>query len=491
MREFLRAWDSGRNVAVGLGILLWAAPALGQTAREVEDVFWRDVVCERELEVRAYLKAYPNGAYVSEAWACLEQGLGLTRAERIRVQEGLQAAGQEPGVADGLFGGPGAKTREAIGAWQTGKGLAATGYLTREQAETLAALGAAAEETRRAAAARQAEEEAARQAAAADDAAYVAAEQTDTAAAYGEYLEAYPAGRHAAAARERQATRREAETFRIGQTFRDPLRSGGEGPEMVVVPAGSFLMGSPSDEGGRFDDEGPVHRVTIGEAFAVGVYEVTREEFERFVGATGYAAGNGCYTIEGGEWGKRTGGNWRDPGYRQSGEHPVVCVSWADAYAYVAWLTRESGAEYRLLSEAEWEYVARGGAETARYYWGEGETEQCRHANGADANTEFDWKIACNDGHARTAPVGSYTKNRFGLSDVLGNVWEWVEDCWNDSYAGAPADGTAWKQGNCNTRVLRGGSWIVAPRYLRSADRSWSTSGNRYHTSSDSVLPGV
>ena len=428
MREFLRAWDSGRNVAVGLGILLWAAPALGQTAREVEDVFWRDVVCDRELEVRAYLKAYPNGAYVSEAWACLEQGLGLT--ERIRVQEGLQAAGQEPGPADGLFGGPETKTRRAIRAWQAAKGMDATGYLTREQAETLGALGAAAGRSG------QVEEE--------------------------------------------EAARQEAEAYRVGQTFRDALRSGGEGPEMVVVPAGSFLMGSPSDEGGQFDDEGPVHRVTIGEAFAVGVYEVTREEFERFVGATGYAAGNGCYTIEGGEWGKRTGGNWRDPGYRQSGEHPVVCVSWADAYAYVAWLTRESGAEYRLLSEAEWEYVARGGAET----------EQCRHANGADANTEFDWKIACNDGHARTAPVGSYTKNRFGLSDVLGNVWEWVEDCWNDSYAGAPADGTAWKQGNCNTRVLRGGSWDSDPWSLRSAFRS-GTPPETGAAASDSVLPGV
>ena len=434
MREFLWAWDSGRNVAVGLGILLWAAPALGQTAREVEDVFWRDVVCERELEVRAYLKAYPNGAYVSEAWACLEQGLRLTRAERIRVQEGLQAAGQEPGLADGLFGGPGAQTREAIRAWQRGKGLVATGYLTREQAETLVALGEAAEDTRRAAVAQVAEEE---------------------------------------------ASRREEETYQVGQTFRDALRSGGEGPEMVVVPAGSFQMGSPADDEGREDDEGPVHRVTIGEAFAAGVHEVTRAEYERFAEATGYAAGNGCYIYEGGKWEERAEGNWRDPGYRQSGEHPVVCVSWEDAQAYVGWLSRESGAEYRLLSEAEWEYAARGGTETARY-WGERKTEQCRHANGADANTAFEWKIACNDGHAWTAPVGSYTRNGFGLSDVLGNVREWVEDCLNDSYAGAPADGTAWEQGDCDTRVVRGGSWDSSPGYLRSAVRSRGTAGYRF-----------
>ncbi len=252
--------------AAGLFVLLWTAPAAGQTAREVEDVFWRDVVCERELEVRAYLKTYPDGVYVSEAWACLEQGLGLTRADRIRVQAGLQAAGQEPGPADGLFGGPGAKTRQAIQAWQAAKGLAATGYLDREQAETLMAQGEDAEDTRRAAAEQAAQEEAARQA---DDAAYAAAERVDTAAAYGEYLEAYPAGQHADAARERQAARREAEVFRVGRTFRDDLRSGGEGPEMVVVPAGSFRMGCVSGQDCD-DNEYPVHRVTISAPFAVG-----------------------------------------------------------------------------------------------------------------------------------------------------------------------------------------------------------------------------
>ena len=461
----------------GLFVLLSAVQAMGQTEREVEDVFWQSVVCERELEVRAYLEAYPDGVYVSEAWACLEQGLGLTRLERVAVQRGLGEVGQEPGPADGLFGGPETKTRRAIRAWQAAKGMAATGYLSREQADILIVTGQAMEERQRAAAERAAQEEAARQAAAADDAAYAAAEQADTAAAYGEYLEAYPAGRHADAARERQAARREAETFRV-ETFRDPLRSGGEGPEMVVVPAGRFQMGSPADEEGRDDDEGPVHRVTIGEAFAAGVHEVTRAEYERFAEATGYAAGNECYTYEGGE---RTG-NWRDPGYRQSGAHPVVCVSWADAQAYVGWLSRESGAEYRLLSEAEWEYAARGGTETARY-WGEEETEQCRHANGADAAAKQKYHrltvVECDDGHVHTAPVGSYTKNRFGVSDVLGNVWEWVEDCWNDDYAGAPADGTAWEQGNCDTRVLRGGSWDYVPRNLRSALRYRNTTGYR------------
>ena len=153
-------------------------------------------------------------------------------------------------------------------------------------------------------------------------------------------------------------------------------------------------------------------------------------------------------------------------------------MNWEDAQAYVAWLRRESGAPYRLLSEAEWEYVARGGTETA-WYWGEGNAGQCQHANGADASTEFGWKIACDDGYARTAPVGSYTENGFGLYDVLGNVWECVEDCWNGNYEGAPTDGTAWTKGNCDTRVVRGSSWLDGPGTLRSASRGRLTPGYR------------
>ena len=456
MREPRRGWNPGRAVAVGLGVLLGAAPALGQTAREVEDVFWRDVVCERELEVRAYLKAYPNGAYVNEARACLEQGLGLTREERVAVQRGLGEVGQEPGPADGLFGGLETKTRQAIQAWQAAKGMAATGYLSREQADILIVTGQAVEERQRAATAdRAAQEEAARRAAAADDAAYAAAEEADTAAAYGEYLEAYPAGRHAATARERQAAREGAETFQVGRTFRDALRSGGEGPEMVVVPAGRFQMGSPSYEEGRYDDEGPVHRVTIGEAFAVSIYEVTLAEYGRFVDMTGQdTAGNGC--------------SWIDPGWQQSRGHPAVCVAWKDAQAYVVWLSQESGARYRLLSEAEWEYVARAGSETA-YSWGDEIGENRANCDGCGSRWD----------NERTAPVGSFEANAFGVYDVHGNVWEWVADCWNDGYAGAPTDGTAWEQGNCSTRVLRGGSWYNYPRSLRSAYRYRNSAGNR------------
>ena len=162
----------------------------------------------------------------------------------------------------------------------------------------------------------------------------------------------------------------------------------------------------------------------------------------------------------------------------------MVCVNWHDARAYVEWLSRKTGEGYRLLSESEWEYVARGGTETARY-WGESEVGQCRYANGADNATkrrDSDWKWAiasCDDGHARTSPVGSYEENGFGLRDVLGNVWEWVEDCWNESYRGAPRDGSAWESGECGRRVLRGGSWFSGPRYVRSAFRLGITTGNR------------
>ena len=156
---------------------------------------------------------------------------------------------------------------------------------------------------------------------------------------------------------------------------------------MVVVPEGRFRMGSPESEEGRNDDEGPVHRVTIGYRLAVGVNEVTRGEFARFVEATGRSRGNACWTHEGGEWKERSGRHWRNPEFRQTDNHPVVCVDWNDAQAYVRWLSGKTGEDYRLLSEAEWEHVARAGTTTARY-WGEGESGQCRYANGADRTAE-------------------------------------------------------------------------------------------------------
>ena len=257
-------------------------------------------------------------------------------------------------------------------------------------------------------------------------------------------IDGYPdrGARHEAAARaplaDESKPRRE-----VGEKFRDCP----ECPEMVVVPAGSYDMGSPSYAGSRFHSDGPVHRVTISDPFAVGVHEVTRGEWSRFVSETGHAAGDSCWTYETGEWKEHSGRGWRDPGFGQGSGHPAVCVSWADARAYVDWLSDETGAEYRLLSESEWEYVARGGSRTSRH-WGTSESGQCSHANGADRSARgryVRWRVApCDDGHVHTAPVGSFRANGFGLHDVLGNAWEWVEDCWHDTYEGGPSDGSAW-----------------------------------------------
>jgi formylglycine-generating enzyme required for sulfatase activity len=220
---------------------------------------------------------------------------------------------------------------------------------------------------------------------------------------------------------------------------------------MVVVPAGSFMMGSPGSEEGRNANEGPQHRVTITEPFAVGKYEVTFEEWDACV------ADGGC------------GGYQPDSEGWARGRHPVINVSWADAQAYVNWLSQETDQFYGLLTEAEWEYVARAGT-TTRYSLNDYITTG--HAN-----------YSANYGAimGNRATVGSYPGNPWGLHDVHGNVWEWVEDCWNDSYMGAPTDGSAWVQENCSRRVLRGGSWDEPPGNLRSARRLGDGPGSRYN----------
>ena len=161
-------------------------------------------------------------------------------------------------------------------------------------------------------------------------------------------------------------------------------------------------------------------------------------------------------------------------------------VSWHDAWSYADWLTDQTGEEYRLLSEAEWEYVARAGSSTARY-WGDSVYEQCRYANGYDANgqAEFDYDflnpVGCRDRQGRTAPVGSYLPNDLGLYDVLGNVWEWVDDCWNEDYENAPMDGRPWYSGDCSLRVRRGGAYLEESRDLRSATRSVGYPDTQHH----------
>lgn len=253
-------------------------------------------------------------------------------------------------------------------------------------------------------------------------------------------------------------------------------------PEMVVIPAGRYLMGATPDEEARENlseafrhRSQPQHEVTV-RLFSVGKFEITRGQYRVFATATGRGS-DGCFVWTGAEFEKDPAKDWRNPGYAQDDTHPVACVSWDDASAYAQWLAQKTGMRYRLPSEAEWEYAARAGAATARY-WGDDENAFCSHANGADLTAQrqvpgaSQWAAApCDDRAAYTAPVGRYRANAYGLHDMLGNVEEWTQDCWNANYRAAPTDGCAWAAGDCALRAVRGGSWIDAPVGLRAAYR--------------------
>ena len=436
---------------------------------------------------------------------------GLTRAQRRRVQTALAGRGTDPGPADGVFG---PRTRAAVRAWQSSRGYAATGELTEAQVREL--LGAQQPRT-----VEKVEPQQARAAEVETETVQAAtvrggdlwgsiAFSQESGGGYAWGIVWNSAGREAAKHRalavcrgkgggscheagwfrnqcgalalgdgngygvDGGATTGEAERAALaacrkvnrecrvevsrcssqgmetagveappqpsgpveGQKFRDCA----ECPEMVVVPSGRFMMGSS-----EYSFERPVHEVTIGELFAVGVYEVTFDEWDAC------RRGGGCSH------------NPSDQGWGR-GTRPVINVSWEDAQQYVRWLSNKTGERYRLLSASEWEYVARAGTTTA-YHFGGG-------ISPSQANYD-------RSGHVKTVPVGSYPGNGFGLHDVHGNVWEWVEDCWNDSYRGAPSDGSAWTSGDCSIRVLRGGSWDDYPEVLRSAGRGWSDVGIR------------
>lgn len=262
--------------------------------------------------------------------------------------------------------------------------------------------------------------------------------------------------------------------LQVGKRFRDcPMC-----PEVVVVRAGSYTMGSPDGQPGREEREGPPHEVTLAARFAIGVYEVKVSEFRSFVDEEEYSVGSSCLTLEESGQEERDRRSWREPGFPQDDEHPVVCVNWHDAQAYVAWLSQKTGESYRLPTEAEWEYAARADTTTVSY-WSQA-ADQCRSANGADRSIRDYWEgetAPCDDGFGKTSPVGNFAANAWGLADVLGNVYEWTMDCWNSNYAGAPLNGDAWQDGDCSRRVARGGSWLSEPSRLRVADRRWTTSG--------------
>jgi formylglycine-generating enzyme required for sulfatase activity len=239
---------------------------------------------------------------------------------------------------------------------------------------------------------------------------------------------------------------------------------------MVVIPPGEFSMG---DETGP-PAERPAHRVRVAAPFALGKYLVTRREYTRFIEATRREE-SGCDVRRGDSWNPDPGLSWRDAGFPQGPRHPVVCVSWQDAAAYAEWLSRITGKSYRLPTEAEWEYGARGGT-TTRFYWGDDPSLMCRYENDVDESWieqfHFNAAATCQDGFAYTSPVGTFAPNQFGLYDMLGNAFQWVADCWTESYAGAPGDASvAVTSGGACARTFRGGSWNRNPAGVRASLR--------------------
>ena len=235
------------------------------------------------------------------------------------------------------------------------------------------------------------------------------------------------------------------------------LKDAPDAPTLVVVPAGGFLMGSPLGEAGHESPEEPQHRVEISRAFAMGKNDVTFDEWDACV------AQGGC-----------NGYSPRDEGWGR-GSQPVINVSYDDVMSYIAWLRARTGKAYRLPTEAEWEYAARGGT-TTRFWWGDYPSHEYANfglnacCGGLEAGADR-WQVA--------SPVGSFQPNPFGLFDMSGNVMQYVADCWHANYRGAPADGSVWTEQGCGTRTIRGGSWSSPPEFIRSADRIWVPSRSR------------
>ena len=335
---------------------------------------------------------------------------------------------------------------------------------------------------------------------------WLAAGREDSRAPYETYANAWPSGAHLEQARKRINEIAEAEAWAAkgfvkidavgddgakegrwiepgsGIGFRDMVG----GPEMVIVPSGSFMMGTADGEiaalttgyGHQFKDEAPQHRVAIPKPFALGKYAVTRGQFATFVSATGHSTQGGARVWTGKEWRFDPAKSWRDPGFRQDDQHSVVCVNYKDAKAFADWLSRQTGHEYRLPTEAEWEYAARAGT-TGAFWWGSSIwTDQANY----DGNYTYGGGPK---GRFRqmTEPAGSFKPNPWGLYQVHGNVWEWCGDAWHESYKDKPealkATGRAWNADGGSARVIRGGSWINFPQHLRSAYRLRNSSGYR------------
>lgn len=304
-------------------------------------------------------------------------------------------------------------------------------------------------------------------------------------------------------------------TTAIEPTAEPERRINSLGMVFVRIPAGSFLMGSaepaaalardyPSLERRRFDllaDEAPVHKVRIRRSFYLGQHEVTVGQFRRFVESSGYqpeseADGTGGYgynpaydpatTVRGDAFeGRDPRYSWRNPGFAQNDDHPVVNVTWNDAQALATWLSRTEGQRYRLPTEAEWEYACRAGTRT-RYPHGDDPAGLTRTANTFDQAAAPYWErwrahaLPGSDGHAFTSPVGSHAPNAFGLHDMLGNVWEWTADWHGDTYYGRSPRNDPQGPATGTVRVRRGGSWHTWAFYARCSYRNWNSPDTRY-----------
>jgi formylglycine-generating enzyme len=262
--------------------------------------------------------------------------------------------------------------------------------------------------------------------------------------------------------------------------------------EMVLIPGGRFTMGSSASETSREGVpkeyaiwERPRHEVAIA-SFLLARDDVTRGEFARFVAETGYVASGGCNVWDGFRWTHVDVASWKSPGFNQTDRDPVVCVNQNDVAAYIGWHSRKMGRSYRLPSEAEWEYAARAGSSTSRY-WGDDAAQQCSYANASSLTygkmfpKEPDVNRACADRFVFTSPVESFRPNGWYLYDMLGDVWQWTADCGHVNYNGAPSDGSPWTTGKCRWRIYRGAGWYDGPWLVRSAMRNMGRLGGRYN----------
>jgi formylglycine-generating enzyme required for sulfatase activity len=266
-----------------------------------------------------------------------------------------------------------------------------------------------------------------------------------------------------------------------GKPFRDCPNC----PELVSIPTGSFSMGSPATDEVDRRDEKPQVKVTIAKPFALMTAEVTRDQFAAFLKETQREPEKGCYLPDGGDGKYDENADFLHPGIGQEGNHPVVCVNWSDAHDYAEWLSSKTGKHYRLPTEEERDYAARGGKKTV-WPWGEdsASVNGCKVANVFDKAGKAKYPInedqlPCSDNFAATGPVDAFPANGYGLKGMIGNVWEWVEDCYHETYQGAPTDGSAWEDDSCEKRALRGSSYIDNVWDSRFASRDKMAAGDR------------